>query len=103
MKGALLKVHSVWTLTLPLRLSSLLFCFLMRYFLSRELKISFDAQADAMALLVHRTFSFFTSMPQRAPFGQHFLNIQKLLEALCSCILITKEYHFSRKLTLFSL
>ena len=51
-------VHSARTLTVPLRLSGSRF-FVMRYFLSRELKISFDAQAGAMSVLGHRTFSLF--------------------------------------------
>ena len=64
----LLVVHSARTLTVPFRLSSSRFCFLMRHFLSRELKISFDAQAGAMSLLGHRTFSLFApSMRSERP------------------------------------
>ena len=63
-KGALLMVHFAQTLTIPLRLSSSRFSFVMCYFLSRELEISFDAQAGAMPLLRHCTFSLFC--PARA-------------------------------------
>ena len=75
-KGALFMVHSAWTLTVPLRLSGSHFCFVMRDFLSRELKISFDAQAGAMPLLGHRTFSLFPR-----PCGLSFLRAQG--RALC--------------------
>ena len=35
------------------------------------------------------------------PFWSTFLDTQNLSVALCSCILITKDYQFSRKLTFF--
>ena len=71
-KGALLMVHSARTLTVPLLLSSSSrFCFVVPYFLSRELKTSFDAQVCAMPLLGHCTFSLFvppmrSELPSRA-------------------------------------
>ena len=40
-------------------------------------------------------------VPQRVPFGQHFLGAQNLPVALCSCILIPKYYLFSHKLVVF--
>ena len=66
-------VHSARALTVPLRPSREL-AFLFCCFLSRELNIIFDAQAGAMSLLGHHTFSLF--LP--CPFGLSFLRAKDL-------------------------
>ena len=94
-KGALLMVHSARTFTVPLRHSGSRFSFVMRYFLSRELKTSFDVQAGAMPVLVHRVFSLFPCPCGLASFAYNDAHYVYLLHRHCMDLSTAQALHGS--------